>query len=989
MQRDVAEIKQQGVIEAANDPKSSLTSEDARRKIVEESKKAGNAAFRFDPDATPEQKAAQVQNAIPDGFHRDQKPKGTAVATDIVKGPGEYDLPPPTKAMDADALTKAGVDTKSSGGSAVDDDKARWAKVGWEPRFGEGTVPRDEGDDPTEHQTWVEAHLDEKFFGDWYQNTAVIVFACLASWLVAQLGGGLAWVFIVMAICGTYYRTSLRRVRRNFRDDIRRDLAKAKLETDVESLEWINSFLVKFWPIFQPVLAATVISSVDQVLSTSTPAFLDSLRLTEFTLGSKPPRMEHVKTYPNSQDDIVLMDWKFSFTPNDKMDMTARQLKNREQPKVVLEIRIGKAMISKGLPVIVEDMAFSGLMRFKVKLQIPFPHVEKVEFCFLEKPKLDYVCKPLGGSTFGIDMNMVPGLEDFIQSQIHANLGPIMYAPNVFPIEVAKMLAGNPVDQALGVVAVTLHGAQGLKNNDKFAGTPDPYAILSLNSRTELARTKTVKENASPRWNETKHIIIASFADNLTFQVFDFNDVRKDKELGTASFALDALQANPEHPNQTLEVLSNGRSRGAVLADIHFFPVLEGRKLPDGKEEAPPESNTGIARFTIEQAKELDGTKSLVGALTPYAVLLLNNHEVHKSGKLKRTNNPIWADGSKEMLITDRKSARLGVVIKDDRDIAGDPILGAVQMKLDDMLEAMQKGQEWYNLAGAKTGRAKLTLQWKPVALKGALGGTGGYVTPIGCLRFHFGSAKDLRNLETMGKSDPYVRVLLSGVEKGKTVTFQNDLNPTWDEIMYVPIHSAREKLTVEVMDQESTGKDRSLGEISILASDYVKHDPDGEYLEHVERKQMREGLMMHGKGAARGILDFNVSFYPCMNVADPGEEPEKDKLDQSGASDVRTAVPKVVVTDDEKPKEVVDQEIPKHKAQQSVDQSTKDVLALAEKELVPATPSGPKKARLSPEELLKYREWELLRGIAEILLTFSRIRSPHHQSYQRRSGAE
>lgn len=96
--------------------------------------------------------------------------------------------------------------------------------------------------------------------------------------------------------------------------------------------------------------------------------------------------MEHVRTYPKAEDDIVLMDWKFSFTPNDHSDMTKRQIKNAVNPKIVLEIRIGKAMISKGMDVIVEDMAFSGLMRVKIKLQLPFPHVDRIEICFLEKP---------------------------------------------------------------------------------------------------------------------------------------------------------------------------------------------------------------------------------------------------------------------------------------------------------------------------------------------------------------------------------------------------------------------------------------------------------------------------------------------------------------------------------------------------------------------------------------------------------------------------
>ena len=765
------------------------------------------------------------------------------------------------------------------------DDAARYAKTGWAPRFGQGDLTEEEaGESLLDHQTALESKLDDKFFGDWYHNAAVIAFACLSSWLVAVLGGGLGWVFLIMASCGTYYRTSIRRVRRNFRDDVNREMAKTKLETDTESLEWINSFLVKFWPIYAPVLCDTIIASVDQVLSTSTPAFLDSMRMKFFTLGSKPPRMDHVKTYPKAEDDTVLMDWKFSFTPNDTMDLTARQIKNKVNPKVVLEIRLGKGIVSHGMDIIVEDFAFSGLMRVKVKLQIPFPHIEKVDICFLGRPEIDYVCKPLGGDTFGFDINFIPGLEGFIKEQIYGNLEPIMVEPNVFPIEIAKMLAGNPVDQAIGVMAVTIHGAHGLKNPDKFAGTPDPYTVVSLNNRAELGRTKTVPGNANPRWNETIYVIITNLTESLSLQLYDFNEVRKDKELGTATFPLDQLETITEHVNLQLEVLANGKPRGILQADVRFFPVLEGRTLEDGTTEPPPESNTGIARFTIEQAKDLDGTKSLIGSLNPYAVLILNGKEIHQTRKLKRTNNPIWDNGSKEFLVTQRKNARLGVVIKDDRDLGQDPVLGTYQIKVDDMMQLMDKGQEWYNLVGAKTGRAKMMLQWKPVALTGAVGSSGGYITPIGFMRFHFQSAKDLRNVETMGKSDPYVRVLLSGIEKGKTVTFQNNLNPEWDEVVYVPVHNAREKLTLEVMDSENIGKDRSLGLVEVAAADYVHQAENGEYEVHDQKRKQSQPLRMSGKGSAKGTLNFTAAFYPGLNIVDPEDEEAEQKAEEEMA---------------------------------------------------------------------------------------------------------
>ena len=681
-----------------------------------------------------------------------------------------------------------------------------------------------------------------------------------------------------MAACGTYYRTSIRRVRRNFRDDITRETAKAKLENDHESLEWINSFLLKFWPIYAPQLAMGIVQSVDQVLSTSTPAFLDSMRLKTFTLGTKPPRLEHVKTYPKTADEIVMMDWKFSFTPTDTMDMTARQLKNKINPKVVLEIRIGKGMVSKAMDVIVEDFSFSGLMRVKMKLQIPFPHIDRVDICFLGRPEIDYVCKPLGGETFGFDLNFIPGLESFITEQIHANLGPMMYDPNVFPIEVAKMLSGNPIDTAIGVVAVTIHGANGLKNTDKFAGTPDPYVVLSLNNSTELGRTKTVQENANPKFNETIYIIVTNFTDALTLVPFDYNEVRKDKELGVATFPLDKLEAQNEHENVQAEVLASGKSRGMIQADIRFFPVLEGQKHEDGTILPPPESNTGIARITFEQAKDLDASKSSVGQLSPYGVVLVNGKEVHVTGKLKRTNNPVFPNSNKSVLITDRKKARIGLVIKDETALATDPIIGTYQIKLDDMMKLMEKGQEWFNLHSAKTGRAKMLLEWKPVALKGVVGGTGGYVTPIGVMRIHVRGASDLRNFETMGKSDPYARVLLSGITKGRTVTFKNELNPTWDEVIYVPVHSTNERLTLEIMDEETLGKDRTLGQTAIIVSEYVKESEEGGYLVDKRKTPLSDGLRMNGQGQAKGVVSYDVSFYPTLNVVDPEEEEEEKK---------------------------------------------------------------------------------------------------------------
>jgi Ca2+-dependent lipid-binding protein len=109
-----------------------------------------------------------------------------------------------------------------------------------------------------------------------------------------------------MILLGTYYQTSIRRLRRNMRDDLQRELMSTRLLTDVESADWINNFMSRFWLIYEPGLSAQIIGTADAILIDSTPSFLDSIRLSTFTLGTKAPRIEGIKTYPRTEPNVVV-----------------------------------------------------------------------------------------------------------------------------------------------------------------------------------------------------------------------------------------------------------------------------------------------------------------------------------------------------------------------------------------------------------------------------------------------------------------------------------------------------------------------------------------------------------------------------------------------------------------------------------------------------------------------------------------------------------
>lgn len=61
MAQSEAELKAQGALEAAQDSNNKAVVEAAEHKAMTEAKKAGAPAFEFNPDASPEEKKAQIK----------------------------------------------------------------------------------------------------------------------------------------------------------------------------------------------------------------------------------------------------------------------------------------------------------------------------------------------------------------------------------------------------------------------------------------------------------------------------------------------------------------------------------------------------------------------------------------------------------------------------------------------------------------------------------------------------------------------------------------------------------------------------------------------------------------------------------------------------------------------------------------------------------------------------------------------------------------
>ena len=716
----------------------------------------------------------------------------------------------------------------------------------------------------------ISTFLSEAYYGYMWTDGAAIIAAVVVTYYVARFGGGFSMLLIILVTCGTYYCASSRRTRVRVYDDVRRELARKQMISELESARWINHFLARFWLIYEPVLSATVIESVDAVLAENCPPFLDSLRLTTFTLGTKAPIVESVRTIPDTEEDVIVMDWRVSFTPNDVQDLTVRQSSRKINPRVVLTVRVGKGMAGAGLPILLEDMSFVGCIRIRLKLMSSFPHVQVVDLSFMEAPKFDFALKPIGGSTMGLDVASLPGLSGFIQNQVHSNLGPMMYNPNQFSLNLEELMSGSPLDSTAGVLQVTVWSARDLRSVKFTGAAPNPYVALTLNEDQTLERTRTRLETFQPTFKETKYLLIKDLQGLLTLSVFDDNDKRPATHMGDATFLLQELEKKPDAGQQNMPLMYQNHPRGSIQYSLTYYPVMKPDVAPDGTELPMPETNAGIVRLTLHQAKELVPKVDIKGDMQPKAVLRLNGKQIKETPVTKESIDPIFEDVT-EFFVTDRISSTLSVELVDTRKEAKqNPRIALVSVKIEDLIQARKRAQDWFPVQGTVRSRLRMSALWKPIMMAGSINGSNSYRPAIGALKFWIRGATDVKNVEALmgGKSDPYALLRVNNVKIAGTAVRGDNLNPVWNQVLYAPVHSLSEVVRLEVMDYQNSSADRTLGFYDVPVGDLAQESMNNRAwpYESLGRRQHSEQLKQPN-GQYKGVVDFEVEFLPAMRI--------------------------------------------------------------------------------------------------------------------------
>jgi Ca2+-dependent lipid-binding protein len=445
------------------------------------------------------------------------------------------------------------------------------------------------------------------------------------------------------------------------------------------------------------------------------------------------------------------------------------------------------------------------------------------------------------------------------------------YSPNVFTINLEQLLSGRPLDAAIGVLKVTIDSAHGLKATKIGGGDPDPYVSLSLGTKANVGKTSIKRNTKHPRWQEQRWILLNTVTDSLNMSVFDYNEHRTDSLLGTVKCDLSTLLEDSELQSQVGKIVHEGKDRGEVQYSLAFYPVVVPKQLPDGTVQDPEEDvKEGIARITIHQAKDLDLGR-ISGTATTHATLSLRGKVILKTPVIKHNNAPTY-EVSTEFLVADKNACQIGIAVINDKPQA--MTLGTRRIKLTDLLAARDEQQDWFDLE--RSGKVRLTVDWKPLEIPGGLLGTAAWSPPVGIMRILVKRAKGVKNVEFGGKSDPYCRVISHNTVTGRTETIKGDLNPEWNSYIYAPVRSIRDQLTLEVMDYQKTTKDRTLGTVTLAVADYAAQLEKNYTSKGTFDKEEPIRLRSREEGTKeKGTLYFEANFVPCIPLKGSDQFPQ------------------------------------------------------------------------------------------------------------------
>ncbi|XP_051564335.1 extended synaptotagmin-3 [Myxocyprinus asiaticus] len=379
---------------------------------------------------------------------------------------------------------------------------------------------------------------------------------------------------------------------------------------DVEKAVWINKILQQAWPFFGMFMEKLLIENIEPSVRSSSP-HLKTFAFTKVHMGQRAPTITGVRVYTHEVDTReVILDLNFIYEADVDIDADVKPA-----------IKVG-----------VKGIQLQGMLRVILGPLIgQAPLVGGVTMFFIRRPTL---LINWTGMTNVLDS---PALSHMSESAIVDIIASLMVLPNrlCFPlidqVKVDQMRFPLP----RGVVRVHVLEARDLVAKDTHMmglvkGKSDPYTVLRVGNKQ--FKTKTIKENLNPSWNEVYEFVIHEApGQELEVELYDedtdaddflgrfnldFGEVKKERELDKW-FTLEDIQSGVVHMKlqwfslQANQALLKETTDGLACAMLALY-LDSASNLPKDQREVAQNDKHGKPAKEVRLTRKTNDPNSYV-----------------------------------------------------------------------------------------------------------------------------------------------------------------------------------------------------------------------------------------------------------------------------------------------------------------------------------------------------------------------------------------
>ncbi|OCH92775.1 hypothetical protein OBBRIDRAFT_864983 [Obba rivulosa] len=457
-----------------------------------------------------------------------------------------------------------------------------------------------------------------------------------------------------------------------------------------ESAEWANSVMRGVWPIINPDLFSAVVDLLEDIMQSSVPSFVHSVRIHDLGLGSNAARITAIRSLPDAkpppgsskskdeaeaedigksldisgeglcQDerealagDHVNLEVSFAYRGQPSSNEVESKAKNIH---LLVEFFLGfKGVYGIRFPVWVEITGAVGTARMRLQLISDPPFVKKTLLSLMGLPNITMSATPLSEHLPNV-MN-IPFISGFISSAIDTAAAEYV-APKSLMLDLQKLISGDDIKKdtdTIGVLLVHIHRATGVKAMDASGKSADPYVTLTFSRLGKpLYSTRIIKGDCNPVFEETAVLLIdvntVKLREKLSFQMWDSDRMSVDDMLGFEEIDIVDLirqRAKPVRRVLPLQSPDSQKRPGSLEFTAGYYGKLPPNPslATDGVDPGIPDDLRDKPEFKEARAVALNDLEAAVLVTPPdpewpSGVLSVQVHEirdltVRKEGKGK------------------------------------------------------------------------------------------------------------------------------------------------------------------------------------------------------------------------------------------------------------------------------------------------------------------------------------------------------------------